>query len=104
MKELYAYVDRTSSEQERRLRKEYEEARISEDAKNMTYAMYYLFGIQLHKIFGFGGQRCLRLFGAVDRELGTWRRGEIRVEDLRKELFDAIGIDIRLDDSERPRT
>lgn len=66
----------------------------------MTIAMYYLFGIQLHKLFGFGGQRCLRLFDAVDQELGTWRRGEIRVEDLRKELFDAIGIDLRLDDSE----
>lgn len=100
MKDLYAHVDRVSLETEAELRREYQEARITEDAKNMTIAMYYLFGIQLHKLFGFGGQRCLRLFDAVDQELGTWRRGEIRVEDLRKELFDAIGIDLRLDDSE----
>ena len=101
MAELYAHVDRVSDRQMRDLRKEYEEARIDEDTKNMTYAMYYLFGIQLHELFGFGGQRCLRLFEGVDRELGTWREGGVSVEDLRKKLQDAIGIEIRLDDRKR---
>lgn len=97
MKDLYAHVDRVTAENQRQLRKEYEEARIDEDTKNMTYSMYYLFGICLHEIYGFGGQRCLRLFEAVDKELGSWRAGETHVEDLRKQLYDAVGIDIVLD-------
>ena len=97
MKDLYAHVDRVTAEHQRQLRKEYEEARIDEDTRNMTYSMYYLFGICLHEIYGFGGQRCLRLFEAVDKELGTWRAGETNVAALRKKLYDAIGIDIVLD-------
>ena len=97
MKDLYAHVDRVTAENQRQLRKEYEEARIDEDTKNMTYAMYYLFGLGLHDEFGFGGQRCLRLFNWVDRELGTWRAGEINTAGLRKKLYDAIGIDVVLD-------
>ena len=54
MKDLYAHVDRVTAEQQRQLRKEYEEARIDEDTKNMVYAMYYLMGIGLHEQFGFG--------------------------------------------------
>ena len=77
--------------------KEYEEARIDEDTKNMTYAMYYLMGIGLHEQFGFGGQRCLRLFNWIDQELGTWRAGEINTAGLRKKLYDAIGIDVVLE-------
>ena len=97
MQALYAHVDRVNDQNMAQLRKEYEEARIDEDTKNMTYAMYYLMGLGLHKIFGFGGQRCLRLFNWIDQELGTWQRGEVSVADLRKRLYDAIGIDIRLD-------
>lgn len=104
MKELYAYVDRLSDQSEAQLRREYEEARISEDARNMTYAMYYLMGIKLHELFGFGGQRCLRLFEAIDEELGTWRKGEIKVDDLRRKLYDEIGIDVRLDSSMQGET
>lgn len=54
MKDLYAHVDRVTAEHQRQLRKEYEEARIDEDTKNMVYAMYYLMGIGLHEQFGFG--------------------------------------------------
>ena len=97
MQELYAHVDRVSDQNMAQLRKEYEQARIDEDTKNMVYAMYYLMGCGLHEVFGFGGQRCLRLFDWIDKELGTWQRGEVSVADLRKRLYDAIGIDIRLD-------
>ena len=101
MKDLFAYADRISERQEQKLRQEYKEARIDEDTKNMTYAMYYLMGLGLHEIFGFGGQRCLRLFNWIDEELGTWREGGVSVDDLRKKLQDAIGIEIRLDDRRR---
>lgn len=97
MKDLYAHVDRVTAEHQRQLRKEYEEARIDEDTKNMVYAMYYLMGIGLHEQFGFGGQRCLRLFNWIDQELGTWQAGEINTAGLRKKLYDAIGIDVVLD-------
>lgn len=97
MAELYAHVDRVSDQNMAQLRKEYEQARIDEDTKNMVYSMYYLMGCGLHEVFGFGGRRCLRLFNWIDQELGTWQRGEVSVADLRKRLYDAIGIDIRLD-------
>lgn len=97
MKELYAHVDRVSDRNMAQLRREYEQARIDEDTKNMVYSMYYLMGCGLHEVFGFGGRRCLRLFNWIDQELGTWQRGEVSVADLRKRLYDAIGIDIRLD-------
>lgn len=97
MAELYAHVDRVSDQNMAQLRKEYEQARIDEDTKNMVYSMYYLMGVGLHEVFGFGGWRCLRLFDWIDQELGTWQRGEVSVADLRKRLYDAIGIDIRLD-------
>lgn len=97
MQELYAHVDRVSDQNMAQLRKEYEQARIDEDTKNMVYSMYYLMGVGLHEVFGFGGQRCLRLFNWIDQELGTWQRGEVSVADLRKRLYEAIGIDIRLD-------
>ena len=103
MKELYEHCDRVSEQQERELREEYKKAAIDQDVKNMVYAMYYLFGVHLHDEFGFGGQRCLRLFQAVDEELGSWRAGEVSVDDLRKKLYDAIGIDVRLDDRTRGR-
>lgn len=97
MVELYAHVDRVNDQNMAQLRKEYEQARIDEDTKNMVYSMYYLMGCGLHEVFGFGGRRCLRLFDWIDQELGTWQRGEVSVADLRKRLYDAIGIDIRLD-------
>lgn len=97
MAELYAHVDRVSDQNMAQLRREYEQARIDEDTRNMVYSMYYLMDCGLHEIFGFGGQRCLRLFNWIDQELGTWQRGEVSVADLRKRLYDAIGIDIRLD-------
>lgn len=101
IRDLERNYDKVLQKEHERLRKEYKDARIDQDTKDMTYAMYYLFGIHLHEEFGFGGQRCLRLFEAVDKELGTWRAGEVSVDDLRKKLKDAIGIDIRLDDRTR---
>lgn len=97
MQELYAHVDRVNDQNMAQLRREYEQARVDEDTKNMVYSMYYLMGCGLHEVFGFGGKRCLRLFNWIDQELGTWQRGEVSVADLRKRLYEAIGIDIRLD-------
>ena len=97
IKELERNYDQVVQRQHEQLQREYREARIDQDTKDMTYAMYYLFGIHLHKVFGFGGQRCLRLFNWVDRELGTWQAGEINTAGLRKKLYDAIGIDVVLD-------
>lgn len=100
IKDLFAHADRAVEIREQKLRKEYKEAAITEDAHNMTIAMYYLFGIQLHKLYGFGQQRCLRLFNAIDEELGHWRRGEISIEDLRQQMAKEIDIDIRFGDGE----
>lgn len=97
MKELYEHCDRVSEQQERELREEYKKAAIDQDVKNMTYAMYYLFGVHLHDDFGFGGKRLLRLFESVDKEIATWASGGITTGQLQQKLFDTTGIDLRLD-------
>ncbi len=96
MRELYAHVERLTDEAEERIKKENATARMDEDTHNMTMAMYYLFGITLHRMYGFGQSRVLKLYEAIDAEIGTWRAGEVTVEDLRQQLADAVGIDIKL--------
>ena len=85
---------------EAKLLKEQEEARMSEDAVNSSMAMYYLFGVHLHRIYGFGQQRLLRLFDAVDKSLGEWGgSGEKKsLDDLRAELKREVDIDIDFGD------
>ena len=51
----------------------------------------------LHDEFGFGGKRFLRLFESVDKEIATWASGGITTGQLQQKLFDATGIDLRLD-------
>lgn len=76
--------------------KEYKEAQITEDAKNMSIAMYYLFGLGLHEIYGFSALRLSRLFEWVDNELGTWRRDEVIIQKLKQRLYDETGVQIEL--------
>ena len=92
MQELYAHVDRVTANMDR----EYKEAAITEDAKNMTVAMYYLFGLGLHQVYGFSALRLSRLFEWVDNELGTWRRGSVTTAQLQKRLFDETGVDLQI--------
>lgn len=92
MSELYAHVDRVSA----RMDKEYKEAQLTEDAKNMSVAMYYLFGLGLHEIYGFSALRLSRLFEWVDAELGTWRRDEVTIQKLKQRLYDETGVQIEL--------
>lgn len=100
MAELYAHVDRVNEKQKKELWEEYKELSKDEDAKAMSIAMYYLFGLNLHRLFGFGQQRLLRLFAAVDEELGTWNRGEVEVEDLHQRLVNELGIDVQINHRE----
>lgn len=97
IKDLERSYDQVVQRQHEQLQREYREAAIDQDVKNMTYAMYYLFGVHLHDDFGFGGKRLLRLFKSVDREIATWASGGITTGQLQQKLFDTTGIDLRLD-------
>lgn len=92
MVELYQHMDRATA----RLERNYKEAQIAEDARNMTVAMYYLFGLGLHQVYGFSALRLSRLFEWVDNELGTWRRGSVTTAQLQKRLFDETGVDLQI--------
>lgn len=100
MQELYAHVDRVNLRQKEELRQEYMAMAKDEDAKAMAIAMYYLFGLNLHKLYGFGQQRLLRLFDAVDTELGEWKRGEVEVEDLHRRMVEELDIDVQINHME----
>ena len=80
----------------RRLSEEQRQHQLDEDNRNMTIAMYYLFGIALHDVYGFGEQRVMRVYNAVDAELGRWRAGETTVETLRQKLKDTVNIDVQV--------
>ena len=80
----------------RRLSEEQRQHQLDEDNRNMTIAMYYLFGIALHDVYGFGEQRVMRVYNAVDTELGRWRAGETTVETLRQKLKDTVNIDVQV--------
>lgn len=92
MVELYQHMDRATA----RLERNYREAQIAEDARNMTVAMYFLFGLALHKVYGFGAIRLMRVFEMVDKEVGSWRRGEVTATQLQKRLYDETGVDLQL--------
>jgi len=92
MVELYQHMDRATA----RLERNYKEAQIAEDAKNMTVAMYFLFGLALHKMYGFGALRLMRVFEMVDEEIGSWRRGEVSAAQLQKRLYEETGVDLQL--------
>lgn len=92
MVELYQHMDLATA----RLERNYKEAQIAEDAKNMTVAMYFLFGLALHKVYGFGALRLMRVFEMVDKEIGSWRRGEVTAAQLQKRLYDETGVDLQL--------
>lgn len=92
MVELYQHMDRATA----RLERNYKEAQIAEDARNMTVAMYFLFGLALHKVYGFGALRLMRVFEMVDKEVGSWRRGEVTAAQLQKRLYDETGVDLQL--------
>lgn len=97
IKDLERSYDQVVQRQHEQLREEYKKAAIDQDVKNMTYAMYYLFGVHLHDEFGFGGKRLLRLFESVDKEIATWASGGITTGQLQQKLFDTTGIDLQLD-------
>ena len=49
----------------------------------------------LHREFGFGQDRCLRALRAVDALMDPWIRGECDLKDLRRQVREEIGIEIR---------
>lgn len=96
IKDLYAHAERANAIQREELRKEYQQAAMNEDAVNSAFVMFYLFGINLHRLYGFGPQRLSRLFQAVDEEIRPWKQGEVEVQDLRQRLKDETGLDVDL--------
>lgn len=96
MKAVWSKLQRSSEHVYRRLSEEQRQHQLDEDNRNMTIAMYYLFGIALHDVYGFGEQRVMRVYNAVDEELGRWRAGETTVETLRQKLKDTVNIDVQV--------
>lgn len=65
-------------------------------SRAMAMAMYYLFGIHMHRLYGFGAKRLMRVFDAIDEETGGWWDGAVTVDDLRERMKQETGIDIVL--------
>ncbi len=81
-------------EQKQRLEEFYDDE-VKRHSGAMGLAMYFMFGIQLHRVYGFGAQRLSRLFQAVDEAMAGFNSGEFSEDDLIKQLYDETGIDYR---------
>lgn len=60
--------------------------------KNKIVELYFnVFAEQLHKHFGFGSQRIMKLWRCVDARIGDIAQGSTTKEELEKELEKEIG-------------
>lgn len=58
-------------------------------------AMMVCMVLGLHQEFGFGHDECMRALRSVDVLMGPWISGECDLEDLRKQVLEEIGIEIK---------
>lgn len=58
-------------------------------------AIMLCLALGLHKEFGFGKKRCWQALKAVDDLMAPWVSGECNTEDLREQVNNKIGIDVR---------
>ena len=82
------------AEQNRKL-EEFYDNEIMRHSGAMSMTMYFLFGIQLHRIYGFGAKRLSVLFQAVDDAMAGFTEGKISEEDMARVLYEETGIDYR---------
>ena len=68
---------------------------MQKHSADVGLCMYYLFGLQLHRLYGFGAKRLCRLYEAVDREVKGWSDFKFDKEDLIKQRYDETGVDYR---------
>lgn len=68
---------------------------MREHTGDMAMCMYYMFGIQLHRLFGFGAHRLVRLYDEVDREMKGWGDRKFDRAELERQLYEETGIDYR---------
>ena len=68
---------------------------VRANSGDMAMCMYYMFGIQLHRLFGFGANRLARLYDEVDREMKGWGDRKFDRADLERQLYEETGIDYR---------
>lgn len=107
MSDFYAKLDKTSelvdielkARQDRALENFYD-TEVREFTNSMSLAMYYQFGLQLHKLFGFGAKRLARLFQAVDASMEEFQQMTFADKQsfnraLAQQLYDETGIDYR---------
>lgn len=58
-------------------------------------AMMVCMALGLRREFGFGKERVLRALKAVDDLMDPWIRGDVSLDDMRKQVIDEVGIDIK---------
>lgn len=100
-KEFRDEIVQTSQEVYQRLAEEQRRHIVEEDSKNGAKIMYLLFGLILHREFGFGQKRIMKAYDAIDAEMASWsdgQEGTERVFDrLIRQVKDETGIDIVMD-------
>lgn len=85
----------------KQLEKEQKERIVAEDSKHGVKIMYLLFGLILHREFGFGQQRIMKAYQAIDAEMSSWSQrteGNEEIFDrLIRQLKEETGIDVEVD-------
>lgn len=66
--------------------------KIDRETHDLVSAMYYLVGISLHREYGWGSTRIMRVYEHIDQELAAWQDGSADAARFRQILEDETGI------------
>lgn len=87
-----AEIKRASEEVYERLNKR----EIDRETHDLVSAMYYLVGISLHREYGWGSTRIMRVYEHIDQELAKWQDGSADAKRFREILEEEVGIKLAI--------
>lgn len=99
-KEIRERIMESSEAAYQQLAKDQRERNIEQDSMNGAKIMWCTFGLVLHREFGFGQQRIIRAYKAIDKEMESWADGKSSAEDtmskLARQLKEETGVEIEV--------
>lgn len=90
-------LEKSNAHSARRIVQKQRQAERDQTQHDMIVGMYIMMGLKLHEVFGFGGQRLMRLYGAIDEECGRWKSEGLDIQNLANELKEKTGIEVPVD-------
>ncbi len=70
--------------------------KVDRETHDLVSAMYYLVGISLHREYGWGPTRIMRVYEHIDQELAKWQDGSADAGRFREILEEEVGIKLAI--------